>query len=91
MTANGSELEGRPIVAVRVGPGLIADFLPTEKVAVFLFGRVDDGVVVEVDRSAALEVDFRGDPKQTIHYDGQRFVKGPLGDSGSPNLRVHGT
>lgn len=78
VTANGSRLDSPPIDAISVPSNDSAELMPPTRVAVFLFRRVDDGVVVIVDHGQVLELDFEADPKQTIHYDGDGFAVGPL-------------
>ena len=78
VTANGKRYDPRPVIALRLEHGQVAELVPTRRIAVFLYSEVDAGIIVKVVRSAALEVNFGGDPHQTIHWDGQRFVSGPL-------------
>ena len=79
VTANGERFDSAPVVALPVPVGESGEFLPRPRVKVFLFRKTENGVVVIIEKSRALELDFGDEPNQTIHYDGTGFAVGPLG------------
>ena len=76
-TANGRSVVA-PATAVSVLAQQQVVFEPTDTVSVFMYQKTVTGTAVIISESVALAVDMAADPTQTIHFDGIKFVPGPL-------------
>ena len=78
--ANGGAADPRPTSASRMPTRSREEFMPSERVFVYLFDKAEPGQVILASRNDALEVNLTRNTQQTIYYDGAEgeFCTGPL-------------
>ncbi|MFZ6765671.1 hypothetical protein ACO0LM_01205 [Undibacterium sp. Di26W] len=78
VTANGSTYNAQPTSVIAVETNMTLQLEATDIVSVFMFQTTQNDSVVVTNETAALEIDMRNNPQQTIHFDGTQFVVGVL-------------
>lgn len=74
---NGKGSDANPVSAVAVASQGLELFQPSEAISVFL--SQETSIVVIETAEAGLTLNMADNPTQSIHYNGSRFVLGPLG------------
>lgn len=76
--SNGTTYDERPVTVASLSVMTTGTFEPSDDVSVFLYQKVENGTIVAKTEGPVLVVDTATEPMQTIHYNGEVFVKGSL-------------